>query len=38
MQEGEVVVEHRWLSLKEADVLMPWYPGGVQALLEGRMG
>jgi 8-oxo-dGTP diphosphatase len=36
VQEGEVVVECRWLSPSEADVLMPWYPGGVQALLDGR--
>ena len=34
----KVVVEHRWLSPEEADVLMPWYPGGVQALLDGRIG
>lgn len=26
VQEDEVVVEHRWLSSEEADVLMPWYP------------
>jgi 8-oxo-dGTP diphosphatase len=38
VQEGEVVVEHRWLSPEEADVLMPWYPGGVRALLDGRVG
>jgi hypothetical protein len=23
---------------READALMPWYPGGVRALLEGRVG
>ena len=38
VQEDEVVVEHRWLSPEEADVLMPWHPGGVQALLDGRIG
>jgi len=38
VQEGEVVVECRWLSPEEADVLMPWYPGGVQALIDGRAG
>ena len=38
VQEGEVVVEYRWLSPNEADVLMPLYPGGVQALLDGRIG
>ena len=38
VQEDELVVEHRWLSPEEADVLMPWYPGGVQALLDGRIG
>jgi 8-oxo-dGTP diphosphatase len=38
VQEGDIVVEHRWLSPAEADALMPWYPGGVQALLEGRIG
>jgi 8-oxo-dGTP diphosphatase len=37
VQEGEVVVEHRWLSPEEADVLMPWCPG-VRALLDGRVG
>jgi 8-oxo-dGTP diphosphatase len=37
-QAGEVVVECRWISLDEADALMPWYPGGVRALLEGRVG
>ena len=37
-QAGEVVVECRWISLAEADALMPWYPGGVRALLEGRVG
>jgi hypothetical protein len=38
VKEGELVVEHRWLSPEEADALMPWYPGGVQALLDGRIG
>jgi 8-oxo-dGTP diphosphatase len=38
VQEDEVVVQHRWLSPEEADVLMPWYPGGVQALLDGCIG
>jgi 8-oxo-dGTP diphosphatase len=28
-----VVVEVRWLEPDEADALMPWYPGGVRALL-----
>jgi 8-oxo-dGTP diphosphatase len=37
VQQGEVVVEHRWLSPREADAFMPWYPGGVQALLDGRI-
>ena len=37
-QAGEVVVECRWISLDEADALMPWYPGGVRALLEGCAG
>ena len=36
-QAGEAVVACRWISLDEADVLMPWYPGGVRALLEGRV-
>jgi 8-oxo-dGTP pyrophosphatase MutT (NUDIX family) len=34
----DVVVEHRWLSPHAADALMPWYPDGVQALLDGRVG
>jgi hypothetical protein len=38
VQEGEAVVECRWLSPEEADVLMPWYPGGVRALLGGHSG
>jgi 8-oxo-dGTP diphosphatase len=38
VQEGEVVVEHRWLSPEDADILMPWYPGGIRALLAGRIG
>jgi 8-oxo-dGTP diphosphatase len=37
-QAGEAVVACRWISLDEADALMPWYPGGVHALLEGRVG
>jgi 8-oxo-dGTP diphosphatase len=37
-QAGEVVVECRWISVDEADALMPWYPGGVRALLEGCVG
>lgn len=37
-QAGEVVVKCRWVSPDEADALMPWYPGGVRALLEGRVG
>lgn len=37
-QAGEVVVECRWVSPEEADALMPWYPGGLRALLEGRVG
>jgi hypothetical protein len=33
------VFEHRpRLAPKEADELMPWYPGGVQALLDARIG
>ena len=31
-------MECRWVSPNEADALMPWYPGGVRALLEGRVG
>ncbi|HET7856374.1 MAG TPA: NUDIX hydrolase [Gaiellaceae bacterium] len=38
VQDGEVVVEHRWLSPEEADAFMPWYPGGVEALLDARVG
>jgi hypothetical protein len=38
VQEGEVVGEHRWLSPEEADALMPWYPGGVRARFDGRVG
>jgi hypothetical protein len=26
------------VSPEEADALMPWYPGGVRALLDGRVG
>jgi 8-oxo-dGTP diphosphatase len=37
-QEGKVVVEHRWLSPEDADILMPWYPCGIRALLAGRVG
>jgi 8-oxo-dGTP diphosphatase len=37
-QVGEVVVECRWVLPAEADVLMPWYPGGVRALVAGRVG
>ena len=37
-QAGEAVVACRWISLDEADALMPWYPGGVRGLLEGRVG
>jgi len=37
-QAGEAVVACRWISLDEVDALMPWYPGGVRALLEGRVG
>jgi 8-oxo-dGTP diphosphatase len=37
-QAGDAVVACRWISLDEADALMPWYPGGVRALLEGRVG
>ena len=37
-QAGEAVVACRWISLDEANALMPWYPGGVRALLEGRVG
>lgn len=38
VQEGEVVVEHRWLFPEQADEVMPWYPGGVRALLERQVG
>jgi 8-oxo-dGTP diphosphatase len=38
VQEGELVVDHQWVSPEEADALMPWYPGGVRALLDGRVG
>jgi 8-oxo-dGTP diphosphatase len=37
-QPGDYVVECRWCSVDEADALMPWYPGGVRALLDGRVG
>lgn len=36
VQPGEVVVEVRWLEPDEADAVMPWYPGGVRALLRAR--
>ena len=32
----KVVVEVRWLTPCEADGVMPWYPGGVRALLAAR--
>jgi 8-oxo-dGTP diphosphatase len=36
-QPGEaVVVEVRWLEAAEADAVMPWYPGGIAALLGAR--
>jgi len=28
----EDVLEARWAGLGEADVLMPWYPGGISAI------
>lgn len=37
-QDGEVVAECRWVSPAEADAFMPWYPGGVHALVAGRVG
>jgi 8-oxo-dGTP diphosphatase len=37
-QAGEVVVECRWVLPADADALMPWYPGGVRALVAGRVG
>ena len=34
-QGDEVAVELQWVAPDEADRLMPWYPGGVRALLAG---
>ena len=36
IQPGELVVELRWVAPDEADALLPWYPGGVRALLGAR--
>ena len=36
VQPGDVAVEVRWVEPEEADrLLLPWYPGGVRALLGG---
>ena len=34
--DEQVVVEVAWLDPDEADAVMPWYPGGVRALLGAR--
>lgn len=34
--DEEVVVEVAWLSPDEADRVLPWYPGGIGALLGAR--
>ena len=36
VRPGEIVVELRWVGAEEATALMPWYPGGVHALLGAR--
>jgi len=35
VQPGDVAVEVRWVEPEEVERLMPWYPSGVRALLEG---
>ncbi|MBA2690915.1 MAG: NUDIX hydrolase [Rubrobacter sp.] len=36
LQKDEEVVKVEWATFDLADRRMPWYPGGVRALLEGR--
>lgn len=35
-KDDEEVVKVEWATFDLADLRMPWYPGGVRALLEGR--
>ena len=35
VQGDDVAVDLQWVEPDEADRLMPWYPGGVRALLAG---